>query len=375
MVRDKRDKGENKNGVDKRNNYVVIMAGGGGTRLWPYSRVSKPKQFLDVVGTGKTLIQATYERMLAHTDPTRVLVVTHERYATFVKEQLPDLLPEHMLLEPSRRNTAPCLAYASYKIRKKNPNACIIVTPADHIITNESTFTQCVEKAITVSAYEHRLVALGIQPTRPDTGYGYIQFTDENIAPGVKKVKTFAEKPDVDMAKQFLSTGEFLWNAGIFVWQVDAIIHAFETHLSEIADIFQQGVTSYDTPEETTFIQRAYSLVRNVSIDHGVMEKHECVAVVICDFGWSDLGSWESLYAIHTKDPHNNAFQGCQGIAYASSGNFVRTERKKLVIIDGLENYFVGDFDDVLVLCKRTEEAKFRTFVSDVRDKKYQEYL
>ncbi|MCY4418589.1 MAG: mannose-1-phosphate guanylyltransferase [Cytophagales bacterium] len=356
--------------------YVLIMAGGSGTRLWPYSRVVRPKQFLDLLGTGKTLLQHTYDRMLSFVPSSQVMIVSHERYETWIKEQLPDLKEENILLEPHGRNTAPCIAYAAAKIHARAPHARMIVAPADHIIQGEDDFKDCIHLALEACQDGDRLITLGIKPSRPDTGYGYIQFLDDSPLTNqkgksgdLKSVKTFAEKPSPELAKEFLSSGDFLWNAGIFVWKTDAILRAFQKHLPDLYDVFEEGKDLFYQEGEHAFIQKAYALIRSISVDYGILEKHAEVFVVRSEFGWSDLGSWNALYNLQKKDEDENVFLGCEAITYESRGNFVRCQAHKLVILDGMEDYFIGDFGDVLILCKRSEEARFRSYVSDAREK------
>ena len=274
------------------NNYCVIMAGGIGARFWPMSKNSLPKQFIDILGSGETLIQQTYRRFLNICPSENILIVTNQIYKNLVKEQLPDLQDNQILLEPSRRNTAPCIAYANFKIQQQNPNARIIVAPSDHIIQNEDTFFKVVVESLDAVAKNNILLTIGIQPTRPDTGYGYIQYNQIECCPEfeeIKRVKTFTEKPDLEIAKSFLESGDFLWNAGIFIWSLKSINAAFDEHLSEVSDLFRNGIGKYNTPEESVFIEETYSVCRNISIDYGIMEKAKNVYVYGADLGWSDL--------------------------------------------------------------------------------------
>ncbi|MCH7413593.1 mannose-1-phosphate guanylyltransferase [Belliella sp. R4-6] len=347
--------------------YIVIMAGGIGSRFWPYSRNNKPKQFLDILGTGRTLLQMTYDRFLNVTDVDRFLVVTNKQYFDLVKEQLPDIPETNILKEPQRRDTANCIAYASYKILQKDADAKVIVTPSDHLILNEINFIQNIEKSLFSSEITDRLITIGIHPNRPETGYGYIQyFIDDTEA--AKKVKTFTEKPNLKLAKTFLESGDFVWNSGMFVWKVQSIIKAFERYMPEVAEVFEEGASFYNTDKENDFVIRAYSQVKNISIDFGVMEKSDEVFVILGDFGWSDLGSWMSLHELQKKDQENNVVDA-NALLYDTKNCFVKVSPNKLVVIQGLENYLVNESENVLLICKLDAEKKFREFVIDAKAK------
>ncbi|GAB2614601.1 mannose-1-phosphate guanylyltransferase [Belliella aquatica] len=347
--------------------YIVIMAGGIGSRFWPYSRNKKPKQFLDILGTGRTLLQMTYDRFEGITDPDRFLIVTNKHYFDLVKEQLPDVDESHILTEPLRRNTANCIAYASYKIAQKDKDAKIIVTPADHLILREANFLQKINLALHASNDENRLITIGIRPNRPETGYGYIQYIS-NENGDAKKVKTFTEKPNIKLAKAFVESGEFVWNSGMFVWKVESIIKAFEKYMPEVAEAFEEGEEYYNTDKESEFIVKAYSQVKNISIDYGIMEKSNEVYVILGDFGWSDLGSWSGLHEIRSKDENNNVIEA-NALIYDSKSCFVKASPDKLVVVQGLENYLISDSDNVLLICELDAEKKFREFVSDAKTK------
>ena len=353
--------------MDNKNNFVIIMAGGVGTRFWPFSRTNNPKQFHDVLGTGKTLLQQTSDRFEGLCPKENIYVVTNTDYKALVKEQLPFLNDEQILCEPVRRNTAPCIAYACYKIALKNPDANIIVAPADHIILKEETFKNVISTALEATSKSNILVTLGITPSRPDTGYGYIQFIpDEGKA--VKKVKTFTEKPQLELAKKFLESGDFVWNAGIFVWNVNTIIKNFFEHLPEMDEIFRDGQNYYYKPEEHNFIENAYSQCKNISIDNGVMEKAADVYVILSDFGWSDLGTWKSLYEVSEKDENNNVVDG-NVMLYNTSGCIVKTPNERLVAVNGVSDLIIAEFDNVLLICKRDDEQKVKDFVADAKNK------
>lgn len=360
------------------NNYCVIMAGGLGSRFWPISKTLYPKQFIDILGTGKTLIQETFDRFAEICPPENILVVTNYIYKDLILEQLKDIKPENILCEPSRRNTAPCIAYASYKILKSNPDANIVVAPSDHIILKPHIFTEKVINALKVTAQSNSLLTLGIKPSRPDTGYGYIQFVNDNgheLDCNVRKVKTFTEKPNLELAESFISSGDFLWNSGIFLWSVKSIIKAFENHLPEINDLFKAGMDKYNTPDEEQLIKDIYTVSRSISIDYGIMEKADNVFVISSDFGWSDLGTWGSLYDIRNKNAEGNAIIGKNVMLYDTKNCIVNVPDNKLVVLQGLNDYIVVESDNTLLVCKKTDEQKIRQFVSDVKIEKGEQYV
>ena len=353
--------------------YAVIMAGGVGTRLWPQSRQQYPKQFLDILGLGYSLLQSTYAHMRRHVKKANLLVVTHEEHAHLVRSQLPELSPSQILCEPTRRNTAPCIAYASYRIRVRDPSAVTIVTPADHYITDNTAFDEAISLAVSAASVDNCLLTLGIQPLCPNTGYGYIQFLKGEDP--IKVVKTFTEKPELSLAEKFVESGEFLWNTGIFVWHVSTIVEALEKYTPGIAEIFSEGIPHYHTSQEESFLKKAYSIAPTLSIDYGIMEKHEKVYVVPCKFNWSDLGSWEALYEILLKDQNRNVCIGSNALTYNSKGNILRVKKEKVLLIEGLNDYLVADFDDALVICRRDSETKFRQFIQDVKTKRGKKYV
>jgi mannose-1-phosphate guanylyltransferase len=349
------------------NNYVVIMAGGVGTRFWPFSRTDYPKQFHDVLGTGRTLLQQTADRFKGVCPTENIYIVTSSDYKELVQKQLPGLAEHQILLEPVRRNTAPCIAYACYKIAMKNPEANIVVAPADHIILKEEEFVKTIKTALTAVQKEDILITLGIKPSRPDTGYGYIQFIPDKKK-GIKKVKTFTEKPQLEIAQKFLESGDFVWNAGIFVWNARAILQNFDLHLREIAEIFDEGKKFYYTDQEDAFIKKAYSHCKNLSIDYGIMEKAEDVYVLLSDFGWSDLGTWKSLYEVSEKDHEQNVIDGTV-MLYNTTNSIIKTPKDRLVVVQGLEGYIVAEYDNVLLICRKDEEQKVKDFVADAKSK------
>ena len=348
------------------------MAGGTGTRFWPYSRNSKPKQFLDVLRVGRSLLQMTYDRFLPYAGSDNIYIVSNEIYGELISEQLPDLTQNQILLEPSKRNTAPCIAYASYKIQKKDPDAVLIFTPADHAIFQESEFLNVIKKAAEGAIGGGKLITLGIKPHRPETGYGYIQFHEEEKE--IKKVKTFTEKPERDLAKKFIESGDFLWNAGIFIWRSADIVESFEKIQPEMAEIFRAGEGAYYTPREQNFISEAYSMVKNISIDYAIMEKAQNVYVIQGDFGWSDLGSWNALHEIRDKDENQNVIEA-ETILYDCKNNYIKAPEGKLVVLHDLDGYLVSDFEDVLLVCRKDDASKFKAFVTDVKTEKGENYI
>lgn len=344
--------------------YVVLMAGGVGVRFWPYSRNSKPKQFLDVLGTGRTLLQATYDRFLPLCPPENIFVITHEEHATLVLEQLPELSTGQILKEPMRKNTAPCIAYASFKIRLLNKNAVVIVTPSDQLILKEEDFRQTITKAVSHASKQDKLITLGISPTRPETGYGYIQYIEAKGA--VKKVKTFTEKPALAIAKKFLESGDFVWNAGIFIWSVNTIIQSLKEHQSELAEVFEEIEIYLNTAEESSQLERAYGQCKNISIDYALLEKAENVYVCLGHFSWSDLGSWGSIHEISEKNADNNVIQG-KALTYDTRNSIIKGSKNTLIVVQGLNGYLVGDFGNVIIVCEKDKEEQFRKFVNDVK--------
>jgi mannose-1-phosphate guanylyltransferase len=349
------------------NNFVVIMAGGIGSRFWPFSRNTNPKQFHDILGTGKTMIQQTVSRFEGICPLENIYIVTNKIYSKKVKEQLPFLSDDQILLEPIARNTAPCVAYAAYKILNKNPQANIVVAPSDHVILKEEEFKRCINLALAETSKNDLIVTLGIKPHRPDTGYGYIQYLGKSFGE-LHKVKTFTEKPPLEIAQQFLASGDFVWNAGIFVFNAKAIVNSFETHLPETAELFRQGNSIYYSNEESNFIDSTYSLCKSISIDNGIMEKAANVHVLLCEFGWSDLGTWKSLYEISNKDEKANALNG-KHLLYNTKNCIIRTPKDRLVVVEGLENYIIAEYDNVLMICNKDSEQRVKEFLGDAREK------
>jgi mannose-1-phosphate guanylyltransferase len=355
-------------------NYAVIMAGGIGSRFWPHSRATLPKQFLDILSTGKSLIQDSFDRFSSICVPENIYVVTHEDYVEIVKKQLPLMPIENILVEPTRRNTAPCIAFSCYKIAQKDPLANIVITPADHFISNNQKFVDIVAKALEYAASHDALLTIGIKPTRPDTGYGYIQFKEDETH-FCKKVKTFTEKPSLELAKTFVESGEFLWNAGIFIWNVNSILAAMKLHLKEVANLFEEKKEMFNTVGEMNFIESVYAQITNVSIDYGVMEKAENVLVIPADFGWSDVGTWASVYELSQKDYLGNAVNGKNVRMYSGSNNMIVAPKDKLVVIDGLENYCVIDTKDVLMIIPKDKEQEVKNITTDLKRDKLDKYI
>ena len=354
------------------------MAGGVGARFWPMSRTSQPKQFIDILGTGESLLQRTFQRFLKICPPENIFIATNSIYQDLVRQQLPQITDSQILCEPSRRNTAPCIAYANYKIHQINPDATIVVAPSDHIITKENDFSDVILSAMDAAAHNDWLITLGIQPCSPNTGYGYIQFDENEVYAKdnrLKKVKTFTEKPELDMAKKFLQSGDFLWNAGIFIWKLKNSMKAFKQFLPEIDELFQSGLPYYNTPKERDFIEETYPMCKNISIDYGIMEKAENVYVLASEFGWSDLGTWGSLYEHLPKDKNQNALVGRNVLLYGSKNCIINFPKDKLAVIQGLDGYIVAEDNGILLICKKEDEQQIRQFVADVAIEKGEKYV
>lgn len=358
-----------------KHHYVVIMAGGIGSRFWPMSRSNYPKQFLDILNTGKTLIQSTFDRFAAFVPAENIFVVTSGEYVNIVKKQLPELPLQNILGEPSRKNTAPCIAYISFKLLQLDPNATMVVAPADHLILDNIAFNKVCLEALSFVGKHNALITLGIKPTYPNTGYGYIQYEQHEVSDNVFKVKTFTEKPNLELAKAFISSGEFLWNAGIFVWQVKNIVSAFEKHLPEMYEVFQAEKARFNTPEENAALQEIYPLCTNISIDFGIMEKAENVYLIPASFGWSDLGTWNSAYENLEKDYLGNAVAGNEVMVFDSHNNMVHAQKDKLVLLQGMEDFIVVDTDDVLLICKKEKEQEIKEYVAEVKRNKGDKFL
>ncbi|MET3875195.1 mannose-1-phosphate guanylyltransferase [Chitinophaga sp. OAE865] len=355
--------------------YVAIMAGGIGSRFWPHSRTDNPKQFLDILNTGKTLLQWTYERFAQFIPKENIFVVTHHQYTGKVSDQLPELAIANIVSEPSRKNTAPCVAYISHKIHKQDPLANIICAPADHLIMDGPAFTSACLNALLFVQKNSALVTLGIKPTRPDTGYGYIQFEPQHVADNVYQVKTFTEKPNLELAKTFLQSGDFLWNAGIFVWNVKTILAAFKQYLPEIDELFEQATPALNTPQEKEVMEKVYPQCTNISIDYGIMEKAGNVYVIPSNFGWSDLGTWASAYENLEKDYLGNAVQGKNVVVIDATKCMVKVPNEKLVLLQGLDEFIVIDTQDVLLICKKENEQQIKEYVGEIKRNKGEKFL
>ncbi len=350
------------------------MCGGIGSRFWPYSRTNLPKQFIDFLGTGRSLLQMSYDRILPVVPKENIVVVTNAAYAPLVKQQLPDISEDNILLEPARRNTAPCIAWAAWHIAARDPQASMIVTPSDHLITREKEFEACVVKGFEFVESNTALLTLGITPTRPETGYGYIQIGEE-IGKDINKVKTFTEKPNLELAKVFLESGEFYWNSGIFLWGVRTICDALREYAPEIAAKFDEGGDVFASERENEFISVQFPACMSISIDFAVMEKARNVFVETVNFGWNDLGTWSALYDMSPKNRDANVVQNCNVLAYNSHGNIFAVRGEKLVVVEGLEDYIVADSGDVLLVCPKSEEQRIKQMVNDAKVNFGEKYL
>jgi mannose-1-phosphate guanylyltransferase len=346
------------------------MAGGVGVRFWPMSKTETPKQFIDILGDGTTLLQKTFGRFSKICRPENIYIVTNIMYADLVKKQLPQISDEQLILEPMRRNTAPCIAYANYKIKQKNPNALIVVAPSDHNIKQENTFIEVIANGLEAVQENDWLLTIGIRPSHPNTGYGYIQYLEDETYlgnPSIYAVKMFTEKPKLVMAQHFIESGDFLWNSGIFMWSLKSINQAFEQFLPEINDLFKEAENSYNTPAEQEAICQIYQVCRNISVDYGIMEYAKNVYVYAADFGWSDLGTWGSLYEIREKSNEGNAIVGKKVKTYNTSNCIINMPKDKVVVVHGLEDYIIVENDNTLLICPKNEESQIRQFVADVQ--------
>lgn len=354
--------------------YCVIMCGGIGSRFWPASRQARPKQFLDFFGIGRSLLQMTYDRLQGLVRSENIIVVTNAMYAPLVREQLPDLLPSNILLEPARRNTAPCIAWASCHINALDPEAQIIVCPSDHLITREKEWHDAIDEGFAFVAAHDALLTLGINPTRPETGYGYIQIGKHECG-NINKVKTFTEKPNLELAKVFLSTGEFFWNSGIFMWSAKAILAALHKAQPEMMAGFATGADAFGTPREKEFVDSFFPSCQSISIDYAVLEKAENVYVEKVFFGWNDLGTWSALYDNSPKNTDRNVTQGCHVMAYNATGNIFAVPSDKVVVVDGLQDYIIADAGDVLLICPKEREQSIKQMVNDIKMDFGEKYL
>lgn len=355
-------------------NFCVIMSGGVGSRFWPFSKEEKPKQFLDFFGAGRSLLQSTFDRFKRIVPVENIYIVTNDAYAEMSKKQLPELTDQQLLLEPIRRNTAPAIAYATYRIRAIDPDANIVVAPSDHLIVNEDEFVADITRGLDFVDQNPVLLTLGITPSRPETGYGYIQVKERETG-GIHKVKAFTEKPNIDLARKFVESGEFVWNSGIFLWNVNSIMDAFIKYLPDIYQRFDEGQEFFNTPDEKKFVNDNFPFCPNISIDYGILEKADNVYVNISNFGWSDLGTWGALYDISRKGEGNNASLNCKALYIESNDNIVAMSDDKLVVLQGLDDYIVAESDNVLMICKKSEEQRIKHFVTDVKFRFGDEYI
>ena len=357
------------------NHYVAIMAGGIGSRFWPISRLDYPKQFLDILNQGRTLIQSTYDRFLQFIPKDNIYVVTSVQYKEIVEKQLPLLKKDNILCEPSRKNTAPCVAYISYKLHQLNPNSNLICAPADHLIKDDISFIKVSLEAFEFTEKNNALITLGIKPVSPNTGYGYIQHELLAVNDNVYKVKTFTEKPDLELAKQFILSGDFLWNAGIFVWRTESIIKCFEKYLPEIHEVFDGAKKDLISTEEKTVIEKIYPLCVNISIDYGILEKADNVYVIPSSFGWSDLGTWGSAYENIEKDENLNAIASDKVLLFDSSKNIIHSGNNKLLLLQGLDDYIIVNTEKALLICKKEKEQQIKEYLAEIKKSTGEEYL
>jgi len=355
--------------------YVAIMAGGIGSRFWPMSRTNFPKQFLDILGTGKTLIQQTFDRYSKFVLKENIYIITAHEYIDIVKKQIPDIAEENILAEPFRKNTAPCIAYIAFKLLNKDPKAVMIAAPSDNIVTEPDEFIKIMRKGLNFVDHINALVTLGIKPTYPNTGYGYIQHETAEAAPGICRVKTFTEKPNKELAEKFMASGDFLWNAGIFTWKVKNIVSAIEKYLPEIYEVFVAEKDKFNTNDEAAALEQIYPQCTNISIDFGVMEKADNVYVIPGSFGWSDLGTWNSAWENMDKDYLGNAVVGKRVVVIDSNNCVVHVPDHKLVLLEGLDNFIIVDTKDVLLICKKDKEQAIKDYVAEIKRNIGDKYL
>lgn len=358
-----------------KNNFCVIMAGGVGSRFWPFSTNERPKQFLDLFGTGRTLLQMTFDRFKRIMPVENIYIASNTLYKDLILEQLPEITENQVLLEPARRNTAPCICYAVNKIMALNENANIVVSPSDHLILKEDEFVEIVKRGLNFTENNDCLLTLGIKPSRPETGYGYIQVDGNDGKKDFYKVKTFTEKPNLELAKVFLESGEFLWNSGMFLWNSKTISEAFDLYAIEMSNKFKSGKEFYNTDKEQDFINNIYQSCTNLSIDYAILEKAKNVHVIAAEFGWSDLGTWGSLYELSNKDENNNVTLKGKSLLYESKNNIIAIPEGKLAVVQGLDDYIIAQADNALLICQKSEEQRIRQFVNDTKVKIGEEYI
>ncbi|MEE0996959.1 MAG: mannose-1-phosphate guanylyltransferase [Paludibacteraceae bacterium] len=358
-----------------KNNFCVIMAGGVGSRFWPFSTNERPKQFLDLFGMGRTLLQMTFDRFKRIMPVENIYIASNTLYKDLILEQLPEITENQVLLEPARRNTAPCICYAVNKIMALNENANIVVSPSDHLILKEDEFVEIVKCGLNFTENNDCLLTLGIKPSRPETGYGYIQVDGNDGKKDFYKVKTFTEKPNLELAKVFLESGEFLWNSGMFLWNGKTISEAFDLYAIEMSNKFKSGKEFYNTDKEQDFINNIYQSCTNLSIDYAILEKAKNVHVIAAEFGWSDLGTWGSLYELSNKDENNNVTLKGKSLLYESKNNIIAIPEGKLAVVQGLDDYIIAQADNALLICQKSEEQRIRQFVNDTKVKIGEEYI
>ncbi|MCH5233650.1 MAG: mannose-1-phosphate guanylyltransferase [Muribaculaceae bacterium] len=360
----------------KSNRYCVIMCGGVGTRFWPFSRNDKPKQFLDFFGTGKSLLRMTVDRICPSVSPDNIILVTNRQYEHLIREQLPEIKESNILLEPARKNTAPCIYWAGRHIFAMDPDATIVTIPSDHLVLNENEFCASIDEGFEFVEQGDRLLTLGIKPSGPATGYGYIQQGKaEEKFPGIYKVKSFTEKPNLEMAEMFLRSGEFLWNAGIFLWKATSILEAFNKYAPDIALTLNAPQGVYASAEESAFINENFPNCMNISVDYAIMEKADNVFVKTVEFGWSDLGAWKALYEASPSNAEKNVTQNCKVIANECSGTIFAAEGDKIIVASGLKDYIVADSGNALLICPLSDEQKIRNIVNDIKTRFGDKYI
>jgi mannose-1-phosphate guanylyltransferase len=348
------------------NHYITIMAGGVGSRFWPASTEETPKQFLDILGVGKSLIRLTFERFLNLVPAERILIVTNKKYKKITQEHLPELPEENILCEPSRNNTAPCVAYTALRLQAMNPDAIFVTAPSDHVILKEEEFLNRIKEAFSFVSTNDAIVTLGIQPTRPDTGYGYIQMTESGSSDGVNKVSAFKEKPNLETAKEYLADGSYLWNAGIFVWKAAELLKSFDRNEPEITKVLTQDISKYNTSDEQAYIDKVYPNTPRISVDYAILERAENVYTIPSDIGWSDLGTWNSLHAYLDKDDNDTVTLGAKTHLIDTSNSIIRTDSDKVVVVKGLDDYIVVDEPGALLIYPKSDEQEIKEVVKNI---------
>jgi len=356
---------------DTSNYYVAIMAGGVGSRFWPASRESMPKQFLDILGVGKSLIRLTYERFAKLIDAERILVVTNKSYADLVAQHIPEIPRKNIITEPSRNNTGPCVAYTAFRLEAMNPDATFVIAPSDAVILKEEIFLEKITAALEYASKEDAIVTLGIQPTRPDTGYGYIESSKELITGEIEKVNNFREKPNLETAQEYLADGSYYWNAGIFVWSVKTVLNSFKKNASDIHTILSADLSKYNTKSEQEYIDKVYPTTPSISVDYAILEKATNVYTLPADIGWSDLGTWNALHSYLDKDESGSVVIGDNTLLLNSKNCIVRSDAKKLVVVKDMEDYIIIDESDVLMIYPKEQEQEIKTLRKSIEQKEY----